>query len=559
MSESVLLSGDAVRGYRPYVETPEIRSAVAALPTTVKLGLKKSPVRPTCLRFEKYCTPLLLGAVPPPAYVDYYTKAALSMARMYANDQYGDCVIASFAHRLGVWSANDPDSFGGQTVLATDREIVDQYFSVCGPGDNGCYIPRVLDYGIQQGLLAGGKRYKITGYVSCDWRDKLLVQTAIYLFGAGCIGFDLPGDWTNQSVWRPTNSRIVGGHDVALVGYDPTGVIVSSWGRLYNFTWEAFLSQRYIGELYFMVPEFLWSGLDGKTPSGVDLATLKRDMETLRDGGIPPLPDPNPPPPPPPPTHLVLTATPSEGVAPLTVSFTKNDFPIPPDITWRFDFGDGGVTTGPFTFPYVYRYNKPGEYLALFTAGNSPDITTASAVVTVTEKPVPPPIPGPPWVVTGRAKGVIKVPVGPFGGQTREVSVDLPVTGTAQPQNTSLENEFCNWSVVDDKTTLEVSQQAYNLGCDITNSLRSLSPDTRGALMFREFLQRIQELLSDFRPLQRVGILRDIAGWIRQDKDEAEVARLAHEKYGKLTPEQWQAIIQLIIQVLPLILALFGG
>lgn len=77
--------------------------------------------------------------------------------------------------------------------------------------------------------------------------------------------------------------------------------------------------------------------------------------------------------------------------------------------------------------------------------------------------------------------------------------------------------------------------------------------------MFREFLQRIQELLSDFRPLQRVGILRDIAGWIRQDKDEAEVARLAHEKYGKLTPEQWQAIIQLIIQVLPLILALFGG
>lgn len=473
MTETVSLSGDALRGYTPYVQTPETRALLAALPQTVKLGLKKSPVRPTCLRFEKYCHPLLLKSVPPPSHVDWYTKAASSMARMYMNDRYGCCVISSFAHRLGIWSANDPDSAGGETVLATDQEITSQYFSVCGPGDNGCYIPRVLDYGIQKGFQAGGKKYKITGYVSCDWRDKLLAQTAIYLFGSGCIGFDLPQDWLNQSIWRPTNSRSVGGHDVALVGYDTVGVIVSSWGRLYNFTWEAFLSNRYIGEMYFMVPEFLWSGLDGRTPSGVDLKTLKHDMEVLKSGGIPPLPDPEPPVPEPPP------GPPSPPV------------PVPP----------------------------------------------------------PPPVPGPPWAVTGRARGTITIP----GLLGRTIEVDLPVTGTAKPTTSTTSQP--QWSITTGTTDVGDAISTF-FGVDCSSLFLQGDP------VFKEMLAKLRDLISHlnpFGPLQRIAIIRDLVSRFVESGDEAEVVTYAVGKYGKLTPEQWQAIIALIIQILPLILAIFGG
>ena len=51
---------------------------------------------------------------------------------------------------------------------------------------------------------------------------------------------------------------------------------------------------------------------------------------------------------------------------------------------------------------------------------------------------------------------------------------------------------------------------------------------------------------------------KEIASLIRDDKDEAEITNLMVGRYGKLTPEQWQAIIALIIQVLPMILAIFG-
>src|SRR4029079_13803126 len=46
-------------------------------------------------------------AAPPPAKVDWYTKAKASIDRVYLNDQYGDCVIAGKYHQVGVWSAND--------------------------------------------------------------------------------------------------------------------------------------------------------------------------------------------------------------------------------------------------------------------------------------------------------------------------------------------------------------------------------------------------------------------------------------------------------------------
>lgn len=295
---------------------PGIESTYRALPNLVYLG-RKTPHATRgkpMLALQDYVDKM--KNIPAPDKVDWYTKAAASIARMYLNDTYGDCVIAGKAHALGVWSANDPDS--GGLVLATDQEIYSQYQSICGPGDNGCVITDVLDAMVSNGFLAGGKRYPLAGYVSADWTSKELTQKGLAIFGPGCIGINLPGAWTSNGIWDVTNTSIVGGHDVTPAGYGNSvlgttadGVVICSWGRLYLITWAAWTSRKWLEELYFMVPTKLWTGADGISPSGVDINTLMADLAAIRGGGVPPMPDPNPPTPPTPPVPPVPPVPPT--------------------------------------------------------------------------------------------------------------------------------------------------------------------------------------------------------------------------------------------------------
>lgn len=266
---------------------------------SVKLGRIRPAARPPALDFSKYLT---LGS-PPPVKVDYAAKAMASLKRVYLNDKYGDCVVAGKYHQVGIWSGNDTPT----TIVGTDQEVYGMYQKICGPGDNGCVITAVLDYFRQMGLPFGGVTHKIDGYVTADWTNKLLVQVGIYLFGGGTIGVNLPQSWTcTNCVWDVTNSQIVGGHDVCLCGYDEKGVQVSTWGGICTITWQAFLSRKWVEELYFMLgPD--WYNNDQLAPNGVDVAALKRDLQLINSGTIPPIDvdpptPPNPPNPPTPPT-----------------------------------------------------------------------------------------------------------------------------------------------------------------------------------------------------------------------------------------------------------------
>lgn len=312
--ETVTLMGDAVSGI--HADGIRYAAAVAALPVEVKLGRRRPPAfrRANAVRLQDYVN---LDRLDLPASVDWYTKAAESIARMYLNDRYGDCVFAGKAHALGIWSANDPDS--GGLVLATDKEISDQYFAYTGGADNGAVISDVLDLMKSPGFLAGGKRYTIDGYVSVDWTSKELTQAGLALFGAGSIGINLPSAWTSAAVWDVTSTGVVGGHDVTPCGYGAQtvvattrdGVLVSSWGRLYLITWYAWTSRKWLDELYFMVPTYLWTGADKTAPSGFDYTALKADLAMIGKGTVPPTDPPTPTPPPPGPTP-----TPPPGPAP---------------------------------------------------------------------------------------------------------------------------------------------------------------------------------------------------------------------------------------------------
>lgn len=261
----------------------------------VKLGRIRPKARPQCLNFEKYFDPA--KSSPPPVQVDYASKAMSSLKRVYLNDKYGDCVVAGKYHQVGIWSGNDTNN----TIEGTDNEVYSMYQRICGPGDNGCMITAVLDYFRQNGLPFNNVTHKIDGYVTADWTNKLMVQTGIYLFGGGTIGINLPQAWTCSScTWDTTNTGIVGGHDVCLCGYNDKGVQICTWGSICTITWAAFLSRKWVEELYFVLgPD--WYNQDNLAPNGIDVVTLKKDLMLINGGTIPPIDDPTPPPPPPPP------------------------------------------------------------------------------------------------------------------------------------------------------------------------------------------------------------------------------------------------------------------
>lgn len=292
---TIELSGKALVGIAPHLLTAEQR---AALPVQVKLGRIRPPVPPKVVRLDHHLYAQSMTA-PPPTTTNRRDKAAQALARMYMNNVLGCCVWASYLHFLGLTSANDSDSAG--MVQATDPEVQQQYVAVCGPGDRGCVITDVLDYARSHGVTAGGKVYRLDGYVSVDWTNQLEVQTAIYLFGAIKLGFNLPQAWQSANVWDVTNTPIVGGHDVPIVDVTPDGPIIASWGRLYLMTWRALQSPRFVEEAYVMLDP-TWYGKDQQASAcGLDVAGLKADLATIGQGQVPPIPDPNPTPPPTPP------------------------------------------------------------------------------------------------------------------------------------------------------------------------------------------------------------------------------------------------------------------
>ena len=257
-------------------------------PATSEMKKRSVPLGPF---LKKY------GAKPPPAEVDYGAKAQAALAEMLGNDQAGDCVIAAELHGIGVWTANEP---GGRARVPTTREALDQYRRICGPGDNGCYIPAVMDYQRDTGLTAGGTQTKIDGYVSVNPRDQLLMKYALWLFGRCNFGVNWPSGWMNLGpgfVLRPVVPNIVGGHSITGFGYDSTGVKVSTWGVTGTLSWDALADPRFVDECYVPLgPD--WYNDDGLTASGVKVGALRDAMNVVASGGYPDIPDEPPAPPP---------------------------------------------------------------------------------------------------------------------------------------------------------------------------------------------------------------------------------------------------------------------
>jgi hypothetical protein len=119
---------------------------------------------------------------------------------MMENDQLGDCTCAGMGHAEMLWSAN-----GGSIDIPSDNDVITAYEAVGGyvPGnpntDNGAVELTVLKYWKTTGI--GGR--KIMGYADVNPSLTSHIQQAIWLFGVGYIGVDMPLTAQNQvgGIW----------------------------------------------------------------------------------------------------------------------------------------------------------------------------------------------------------------------------------------------------------------------------------------------------------------------------------------------------------------------
>jgi hypothetical protein len=158
---------------------------------------------------------------------------------MMENDNLGDCTCAACGHLIQTWD--------GQTV--PDSAILTEYEQACGYNpsdpstDQGGIISNVLDYfrdtGVGQHRISAHAEVNIT---------QLRVQQSIYAFGAVDLGIQLPTSAQNQvgQVWdfindTPDAQGGWGGHSVAAVAYDASGVTCVTWGQLQRMSWRWFM------------------------------------------------------------------------------------------------------------------------------------------------------------------------------------------------------------------------------------------------------------------------------------------------------------------------------
>lgn len=175
---------------------------------------------------------------------------------MFANDTYGDCVIAGRAHQTLRFERLEQ----GKRLTITDGEVLDEYFKETGGEDTGLVVLDSLKLWRRRGWKAAGGRYKVKAFAEIKPESQDEIRSAVYLdLGVG-LGLWLPLSAQGQSeagkpweVRRGPDSEpgSWGGHYVYVPAYTKTGPVCVTWGMKQPMTW-AFL-KKYCDEAYAII------------------------------------------------------------------------------------------------------------------------------------------------------------------------------------------------------------------------------------------------------------------------------------------------------------------
>jgi hypothetical protein len=279
----------------PMMDTP-IDQPDAKGPTLgLKLGRKDPDPSKPRLRLAPY-----IAKVPaPPAVADWYSK--VPAWGMLLNDRIGDCTCAEVGHQIESLS-----TYGqGSELVVTDADVLTAYEAVSGynpatgANDNGALVQDVLNYWRKTGV--GGHR--CLAFAELDAANDTEVKQGVWLFGSLDVGTPIPQSAIDQfNAGQPwdvvaNDGGIAGGHSYEMVGYNATGPLFVTWGKVQQATWawwHKYGAPSGGGEAWAVItPEFI--AANGSNPLGASLYTMGQEMAQLTGDPNPiPAPEPNP-------------------------------------------------------------------------------------------------------------------------------------------------------------------------------------------------------------------------------------------------------------------------
>jgi hypothetical protein len=245
-----------------------------------KLGRAPRVHDPRDLRLSSYLRHSRL-----PGHVDWGVR--VRKFPLLLNDRIGDCTVAAALHLVQVWCAN-----AGRRFEPTDELALSLYEKISGYDphhpdvDRGAADRHVLKWWATSGISG----HDVAGYVAVDPKDHRQVKAAIAWFGGVFVGIGMPLTAKNQHVhWvkrtgAQAQPRSWGGHTLIYTGYDDRGVKTVTWGARGTATWG--FHDAYCEDVWALVsPD--WMTTAGVSPSGLDLAALRRDVDALRAARLP--------------------------------------------------------------------------------------------------------------------------------------------------------------------------------------------------------------------------------------------------------------------------------
>lgn len=245
------------------------------------LGKLAPKYHPKTLKLGKY---LDISLPVPVQKVFREYKVPKQAKQLFGNDKVGDCTCAGAANMLTLNTCHT-----GDVVIPTLEEVMAMYSAVSGyvagddSTDNGAAMTDVLAY-LQDVGLAG---HKILGWAQIDHTNEAHRKLACQLFDGTYVGVALPKSAQSQFIedtqcnWEVVkNSPIEGGHCIIRPGYGAEGDDYVTWAN-----WEvkasAAWSSTYVDEEYVIITEDWINKITNKTPDGLDLDTLKADLNLL--------------------------------------------------------------------------------------------------------------------------------------------------------------------------------------------------------------------------------------------------------------------------------------
>jgi len=199
---------------------------------------------------------ILKAPVPLPKEYDFDLKHPGIPTPMFANDDYGDCVIAGRAHQTLRFELIEQN----KKLQITDKEVLREYMKETGGADTGLVVLDSLKLWRKPGWTAAKDRYKIKAFTELNRANHNQVKQAIVLDVGVGLGLSLPISAQAQiqsgKPWDVASgpsgkANSWGGHYVLAPGYTRAGPVCVTWGQKQQMTWAFF--DKYCDEAYAII------------------------------------------------------------------------------------------------------------------------------------------------------------------------------------------------------------------------------------------------------------------------------------------------------------------